>query len=193
MCRPNAARCTSTAICWRTHLKCCTTRSHLITTTSSTPRPSRRSRRGGAPSCANGGSGAAPWPIAWKRQGIACSVSHTCRTASGNQHERPTPSNGSTRNSNAVSRRKPCCPRLKPRRCSSGRCLPRVRLSCARSMGGRPWPSNHALNALTSQPEAVTSICRWLTNTDFYHSRGSTTHTVETLLMQRIAGIALCS
>jgi putative transposase len=63
------------------------------------------------------------------------------------QHTPPMRSSGCTRSSNAVSRRRPCCPLRKPQRCCSGRCWRPAKSPCARSMGGglspKPRTSMH--------------------------------------------------
>jgi transposase-like protein len=63
----------------------------------------------------------------------------------------PTPSSGSTRNSNDASRPSACCPAPRPPPCCSGRSWHRVRSPSARSMAGRPSPNRRP--HLTSPPD----------------------------------------
>jgi putative transposase len=69
----------------------------------------------------------------------------------------PMRSNVCTRSSSDGSRPKPFCRRLTPPRCCSGRCSPRDRSTCARSMAGRPSPQNPSISQLTSPPETIPS------------------------------------
>jgi putative transposase len=62
--------------------------------------------------------------------------------------------------SGAGSRRKPSCPRPRPPPCCSGRCSPRARSPCARSMVGRASASHRPRARLTSPPEPIPSSRR---------------------------------
>src|SRR6266446_447074 len=109
----------------------------------------RKFRSDAKPSCASGGCATPLLPIAWKRQGIASSLSPRCRQANGKVHEPPTPSNDCTKSSNAASKLRPCCHPPTPPPCCSGRCWRQDRSSCERLMVGRPFPKNHLLRSLT--------------------------------------------
>src|SRR5665647_1158337 len=65
-----------------------------------------------------------------------------------------------TRSSSEGSRRRPCCRLQTPLPCCSGRCLPLVRSTCARSMVGRRSPQSPLISPLTLQPETIPS-CYW--------------------------------
>jgi transposase-like protein len=79
----------------------------------------------------------ARWPAASRRRAIACSPSSGCPQANGDPCGPQTRSSGCTRSSNAGSRPRPYCHRLRPRPCCSGLCWLPARSPCARSTAGR--------------------------------------------------------
>ena len=127
----------------------------------------RRSKPAARPSSASGGSSTAPSPTAWRKPANACSPSPACRRANGAARGRRMRSSGCTRSSNEGSRRRPCCRRQIPPPCCSGRCLPPVRSTCARSMAGRRSPQSPSISQLTSQPETIPSCYRRSRHTEF--------------------------
>ena len=78
---------------------------------------------------------------------IASSLSPRCRRANGRAHEPPMPSNACTKSSNAASKPRPCCHPPTRQPCCSGRCWHRDRSSCAKSMAGKPLPTNLPLSS----------------------------------------------
>ena len=72
----------------------------------------------------------------------------------------PMPSSGYTRNSSDASRRRPCCHRPTPRRCSSGRCSPPARSTCEKSTVGKRSPPNPSITQLTSPLDQIASMPR---------------------------------
>ena len=66
-----------------------------------------------------------------------CSPSPGYPQANGSRRGQRTRLSACMRSSSGASRRKPCCPRPRPRPCCSGPCLPQARSACARSMAGR--------------------------------------------------------
>ena len=133
------------------------TMSRPTTRTSSTPQRRRKSRRSARRSCGSGGCDAARWPPAWRRPASGFSPSRACLRASGNRRARRMRSSGSMRSSTGASRRRPCSPRPRPRRCCSGRCSPQARSPCTRSTAGSPSTSRSPTARLTSPPEPIPS------------------------------------
>src|SRR6266536_2022531 len=123
------------------------------------PRP-RRSSNAARSSSASGGCAIALSPTASRKLATACSPSHGCRQVSGEAREQRTRSSVCTKSSSGGSRRRPCCHRLIPQRCCSGRCSPLVRSTCARLMVGRRLPPSPSISRLTSRPDRVLSKCR---------------------------------
>ena len=113
----------------------------------------------GRPSSANGGSNAAPSPIAWRKPATSCSPSHASRRANGNRSAPRMRSSDCMKSSSDGSRPKPCCPAPKPPPCCSGRCSPRDRSPCERSTAGKPSPRSHPIKSLTSPHDPIAS-CR---------------------------------
>jgi transposase-like protein len=70
--------------------------------------------------------------VSLEEAGGDCSPSPGCPAANGGRPGPRTPLNGCTRSSSGGSRRRPFCPRPRPRRCCSGRCSPPGRSPCAR-------------------------------------------------------------
>jgi hypothetical protein len=124
----------------------------------------RRSRRGARLSSANGGSSIAPSPTACRKPATGSSRSRVCRQVNGAAFAPPMPSSGYTRNSSDASRRRPCCHRPTPRRCSSGRCLPPARSTCEKSTVGKRSPPNPSISQLTSPLDQIASVPRRLPN-----------------------------
>src|SRR5215211_102964 len=135
-------------------------------------RRARRSRPAARPSSASGGSSTVPSPTAWRKRAIACSALPACRRASGAAHAPRTPSNDCMKSSSDGSRRRRSCRPPTPRPCCSGRCLPPVRSTCARSMAGRRLPQSPSISRLTSPLEAIPSSYRRSRHAEFQpHSR----------------------
>ena len=88
------------------------------------------------------------------------SRSRVCRQVSGAAFAPPMPSSGYTRNSSDASRRRPCCHRPTPRRCSSGRCSPPARSTCEKSTVGKRSPPNPSITQLTSPLDQIASMPR---------------------------------
>jgi transposase-like protein len=75
-------------------------------------------------------------PTAWRKRATSCSHSRGSRKANGNRSAHRMQLNVCTKSSRGESRPKPCCPRLKPRRCCSGHCWLLARSRCAKSTAG---------------------------------------------------------
>ena len=120
----------------------------------------RRSRAGGMPSCASGGSSVGRWPTAWKKPVTASSPSRGYRRANGAAPGPPMRLSVCTKSSSDGSRRRPCCHRLRQRRCCFGRCSLPVKSACERLTVGRHWPRHPSVSQLTSPPDSVLSKCR---------------------------------
>src|SRR5271166_2159818 len=132
----------------------------------------RRSRFAARPSFANGGSSIAPLPTAWTKLETACSPSRACHQANGAASAQRMRSNACTKSSNAGSKPKPYCRRPTPPRCCSGRCSPRDRSTCARSMVGRRSLQNPSISRLTSPPETIPSCYPGIRHTEFQPHSG---------------------
>ena len=89
---------------------------------------------------------------AWKKPAITCLPSSGCPQVNGSRRGPRTLSNGCTRSSSVASRRKPCCPRPRPRQCCSGLFSHQARSPCARSTDGRAWANSSPLPFPLTRP-----------------------------------------
>src|SRR5262249_30339306 len=85
--------------------------------------------------------------------------------------EQRTRSSVCMRSSSGGSKPRPCCRRPILLRCCSGRCSPRGRSTCGKSMVGRRSPQTPSINRLTSLPDSVLSKRRRSRHAKFQHIR----------------------